>query len=1130
MLRVGRSIGAYSQKSAIRAVSSHSFVLKQRGLPSAKEMQDASALCEFAGTKDLPAMKKLLAGGASVNSADYDFRTPLHIAAAAGNADVVKMLLDNNAINIFDRFGGLPIHDAQRGNHFKCINLLKNQSTSLESMFVEGKHMDQQVQKVFDLISNEGVFSFSLIMAEIDNYYNRLGLDPIYFELFTPTQIAKHIHSFIAAKKVALISQTPQKLRVDMQSDDNYVAIYTDEEHQSVEKAVTDFMESSPDAFHTTFMRSKQPAIDGMDQHLCIYHVHRTKFENPMENSDDIYLTASADYLKTKPQSVIDENAILMHEAMTKPHPVIHITDVPGTNLKNLRIGHRTERQKNAGEHEVFSQQLHEVHARLGITDNVTKKYVDTFSNGLTIYSVFFQADDEITKKVLQYSSLAFLLPESIMTPYFMNGDISGHEYLYYHAVARFAYYFHAENNENFNELFKYFKNDKANADKLLSLGQSLGSETHSLPVLYSVMMRNLPVCKAMFIDMSKNMRGAHDGYEYPNMVDVINKVRDPGDREILHTMQLFNKSLTSTNLWGEDKSAVAYRIDPKHFLGAHRVPEIPFAVYMVLGYDFTGFHIRFRDISRGGVRVILSNKENYVHNRQTQFQENFNLAYTQKNKNKDIPESGSKGTILMKQGKNDKANLAFSQYVDSIMDICLEAPGVPKSDTEEVIFLGPDENTAHLMDGACTYTQDRNYGYWRAFTTGKSPTLGGIPHDTYGMTTRSVRQFVEGTMRKLKLDELECTKLIIGGPDGDLGSNEILLSKEKILGVVDGSGVLCDPNGLERSALEDLAHKRVMIKDWAGKLSPDGFLVLIDDANVTLPCGELVENGLDFRNKFHLWGNLKADFFVPCGGRPQSVNIDNVSQLFEADGVTPRFKNIVEGANLFITDAARNYLQDRGVPLFKDASTNKGGVTSSSLEVLAGLAMDDHEFQEHMCVRDDGSIPGFYSQYVDEIINIVEANARKEFEYIWDIAYAGDQKGDRKRSTDCTDALSGAMNDLNDTVSASNLYDNVPLRNLVLSSHIPECLVNKVGMETIIERVPENYLRAIFSMGIASKFIYQYGEVDSPYFFYKFMEEMQNYAEKSHSANMHDNTSDTEQSTGNLASGYQDVKDRKNV
>jgi glutamate dehydrogenase len=34
-----------------------------------------------------------------------------------------------------------------------------------------------------------------------------------------------------------------------------------------------------------------------------------------------------------------------------------------------------------------------------------------------------------------------------------------------------------------------------------------------------------------------------------------------------------------------------------------------------------------------------------------------------------------------------------------------------------------------------------------------------------------------------------------------------------------------------------------------------------------------------------------------------------------------------------------------------KDASANKGGVTSSSMEVLGALAMDDESFLKDMCV-----------------------------------------------------------------------------------------------------------------------------------------------------------------------------------
>jgi len=1076
-----------------RSLANQSFKTKSRAMPSVDEMKNAGALCEFASTGDVSAMEKLVKSGADINSCDYDFRTPLHIASAAGNKEAVEWLLENGAKNIFDRFGGLPVHDAQRGSHTAITNLLKKSSSNVDNMFVDGMGMDKTMQKVFDLIVNEGVFSFSLILGEIDSYYHRLGLDPIYFELFTAPQIAKHIHSFIAAKKVAFISQTPENIRVDMVDKDSMVAIFTDQNHKNVEKAVSKFMANSPDCYHTSFMRSKTPAVEGMEQHLCIYHVKRTKFENPVPAEsyyDDLQMTTSADYLKTKPEYVIEDNSKLMRDAMDKPYPVLQWNSVPNSNLKNLRIAHRTERKNNKGEHEIFMRQLNEIFSRYGIADSVTKKYVDSFSNGLTIYSTFFECPDEKMKKLMAYASLAFLLPETSLSPTFMAGDLSGHEYLYFHAVARFAYYFHANQNENFDELYKYFKNDKVNRDKLLTLGQSLGTETHTLPILYAVMLRNLSICKAMFRDMSKKVKGPWEGYEYPDMNKLISKVRDPEDREILRTMQLFNESITCTNLWADKKSAVSYRMDPSKFLGQHRVPEIPHAVYMVLGYDFTGFHVRFRDISRGGVRVILSGEENYVKNRQTQFQENFNLAYTQKLKNKDIPESGSKGTILMKQGKNDKQKLAFKQYVDSVIDICLKSPGVASIENKpEVIFLGPDENTADCMDSACTYAQERDYGYWRAFTTGKSTSLGGIPHDTYGMTTRSVRQFVEGVQRKLNLNEEECTKLMTGGPDGDLGSNEVLMSKEKIVGVVDGSGVLYDPNGINREFLNKLAIDRNMIDKYEGPLSDGGFKMLIGESNITLPNGEVIDSGLDFRNGFHLWEGAKADFFVPCGGRPQSVNIDNVHKLFEKDGVTPRFKYIVEGANLFVTDAARIYLQDRGVPLFKDASTNKGGVTSSSLEVLAGLAMNSEDFEKHMCVRSDGSIPEFYEKYAAEICEIVEANATKEFEYIWEQTYANE--GNTVRATEITDSLSAAMNDLNDTVAASDLFERKDVRRTILSKKIPKCLQDEIGLDSIMERVPDNYQRAIFSMGIATEFIYKYGDVDSPYYFYKFMDEL---------------------------------------
>jgi len=37
----------------------------------------------------------------------------------------------------------------------------------------------------------------------------------------------------------------------------------------------------------------------------------------------------------------------------------------------------------------------------------------------------------------------------------------------------------------------------------------------------------------------------------------------------------------------------------------------------------------------------------------------------------------------------------------------------------QEIIFCGPDENTAELMDWACLHGRARGYPFWKAFTTG---------------------------------------------------------------------------------------------------------------------------------------------------------------------------------------------------------------------------------------------------------------------------------------------------------------------------------------------------------------------------------------------------------------------------
>jgi glutamate dehydrogenase len=67
---------------------------------------------------------------------------------------------------------------------------------------------------------------------------------------------------------------------------------------------------------------------------------------------------------------------------------------------------------------------------------------------------------------------------------------------------------------------------------------------------------------------------------------------------------------------------------------------------------------------------------------------------------------------------------------------------------------------------------------------------------------------------------------------------DEILLSSDKTIAIIDGSGVLADPVGLDREELVRLAKLRVPVSKFnTTKLSKDGYLVKVEDQDVKLPC-----------------------------------------------------------------------------------------------------------------------------------------------------------------------------------------------------------------------------------------------------------------------------------------------------
>ena len=92
--------------------------------------------------------------------------------------------------------------------------------------------------------------------------------------------------------------------------------------------------------------------------------------------------------------------------------------------------------------------------------------------------------------------------------------------------------------------------------------------------------------------------------------------------------------SVLKTNLYLEDRYALSMRLDPR-FLEDDSRPERPFGVFFVHGRGFNGFHVRFRDVSRGGLRVVLpATEEAHTAESRRHFNECFRLAWAQYLKN----------------------------------------------------------------------------------------------------------------------------------------------------------------------------------------------------------------------------------------------------------------------------------------------------------------------------------------------------------------------------------------------------------------------------------------------------------------------------------------------------------------
>lgn len=547
-------------------------------------------------------------------------------------------------------------------------------------------------------------------------------------------------------------------------------------------------------------------------------------------------------------------------------------------------------------------------------------------------------------------------------------------------------------------------------------------------------------------------------------MAEIIEEV----DRNIFRECLNFVDHVLKTNYFISSKTGLAFRIDPE-VLDTRYYEDLPFGVFFIIGRGYRCFQVRWKDISRGGMRVVMPrNAADYDSALAGLFDEVYGLSYAQQMKNKDIPEGGSKAVLVLKPGAS--RDQAVKGSINALLDLLVseDESHEGRSDEqvdyygkEDIIYLGPDENmTDDLIVWITEHAARRGYRYARAFMSSKPG--DGINHKEYGVTSEGVHVFLDNILRYIGInpDKERFTVKMTGGPDGDVAGNELkILFREygenaRVVAVADGFGAAYDPDGLSWKELMRLFKESKSIMEFDPKQlsgAKDAFVIKAD-----------TNQNIRIRNE--LVAKKYADVFVPAGGRPYTVNDKNWKMFLDDQG-KPSLRAVVEGANIFFTPGARKKLQGEGIYIIKDSSANKCGVICSSYEILACLTLTSKEFRK---VKDE---------YVAEVLDILRVKADLEAKLLIKCHM---ESGGEKSLVDLSMQISKEINMVNDCIqeeiekNRSDVETN-PLLRAIIYNHCPPLLQEKYK-DRIDTKLPLAHKIAILTCYISSFIVYREG------------------------------------------------------
>lgn len=604
--------------------------------------------------------------------------------------------------------------------------------------------------------------------------------------------------------------------------------------------------------------------------------------------------------------------------------------------------------------------------------------------------------------------------------------------------------------------------------------------------------------------------------------------------RNILHQGMNFIHFMLKTNFFRPNYTGLSFRMDPRYldeipFDRSKKFPELPYAIFFIKGMHFIGFHIRFRDLARGGIRTVFpEHTERMILERNNVFTECYNLAFTQQMKNKDIPEGGAKGIILLMpyerleseslflgkellnagipqeevdrrveqfRDEQRKEHLYQAQraFIESLVilvncdnDGRLRARDILDYwNRPEYLYLGPDENMHDSMiQWIADYSKKYNYKPGSAFISGKPKV--GINHKEYGVTSLGLNVYVDTILRYMGIDPLKqsFTVKMAGGPDGDVAGNEICNlykyypNTAKLVALTDATGTIYDPNGLDLKVLVDLFKEAKGIRYYpAQKLNNGGFLVDKHTKRFQTP---LVQQTLCWKK---VNGKVQDDWI--SSSDMNALLRHNVhrtpADVFIPAGGRPRTLNESNYTDFLdetgkptasaIIEGANLYLTPRA----RRALEEKGVlIVKDSSANKTGVICSSFEVLSGLTLGDEAFVAN-KEQLVKEILARLAECAGNEARLLIET-----HQETGEPLTEISDIISARINQFTDQLSA--YLEPITLSNdpndKLTKSFLDYCLptLREKYQERLLHEIPPMHRKAIISCHLAAQLVYKRG------------------------------------------------------